>query len=138
MSLSLKREATQVNENTSYWLGIAEYDLETARVMLETGRYLYVGFMCHQVIEKALKAVVSSLGKTPPYIHNLSKLAELSCLYEKFDDNQKDFIDTLEPLNIQSRYPQEKDRISSTLNADRCKRLLAQTKELYQWIKATL
>jgi HEPN domain-containing protein len=37
----------------NYWLDIAGYDLDTAKAMLETGRYLYVGFMCHQVIEKA-------------------------------------------------------------------------------------
>ena len=76
-------------------------------------------------VEKTLKAAVSSKGKTPPCIHNLSRLAELSCLYEKFDDDQKDFIDSLEPLNIQSRYPEEKDRIFSMLNADKCANLLA-------------
>ena len=106
--------------------------------MLKTQRYLYVGFMCHQVIEKALKAVVSRTGKTPPYIHNLSKLAELAGLYARLDDDQKDFVDSLEPLDIQARYPEEKDRISRTLNADCCRRLLAQTEELYGWIKATL
>jgi HEPN domain-containing protein len=127
-----------LNEKTAYSLEIADYDLETARAMLETGRYLYVGFMCHQVIEKAFKAAVSSKGETPPYIHNLSRLAELSFLYGKLDDDQKDFIDTLEPLNIQSRYPEEKDRIYRTLNVDLCRKLLVQTEELYQWIKATL
>ncbi len=121
---------------TSYWLELAEYDLETARVMLEGRRYLYVGFMCHQVIEKALKAIVSSIGKTPPHIHNLSRIAELSGLYVKLDDNQKDLIDSLEPLNIQARYPEEKDRICRILDADRCGRLLVQTEELYEWIKA--
>ncbi len=41
----------------AYWLDAAEYDLQTAKAMLETKRYLYVGFMCHQTIEKALKGV---------------------------------------------------------------------------------
>ena len=127
-----------MNDKTSYWLEIAEYDLETARAMLETGRYLYVGFMCHQVVEKTLKAVISSKGKTPPYIHNLSKLAKLSCLYEDLDDNQKDFIDSLEPLNIQARYPEEKDRVFRAMNRDHCGGLLVQTEELYRWIKTML
>jgi HEPN domain-containing protein len=34
----------------------ADYDLDTAKAMLQTERYLYVGFMAHQAIEKALKA----------------------------------------------------------------------------------
>lgn len=126
-----------MDDKTSYWLEIAEYDLETGKAMLQTGRYLYVGFMCHQVVEKALKAAVAHLGKVPPYIHNLSKLAELSGLYEKTDATQKDFIDSLGPLNI-FHYPEEKDRISRMLSADRCKNLFAQTEELYEVIKATL
>jgi hypothetical protein len=28
-----------------YWIDLAEYDIETAKVMLQSGRYLYVGFM---------------------------------------------------------------------------------------------
>jgi HEPN domain-containing protein len=127
-----------VDDRVSYWLELAEYDLETARAMLNTSRYLYVGFMCHQVIEKVLKAIVSSAGTAPPHIHNLSKLAELSGVYDKLDGEQKDLLDSLEPLNIQARYPEEKDRVFRSLNADRCGRLLAQTKELFGWIRATL
>lgn len=40
----------------TYWIEMSDYDLETADAMLLTGRYLYVGFMCHQTIEKILKA----------------------------------------------------------------------------------
>jgi HEPN domain-containing protein len=39
-----------------YWIDISDYDLETAEAMLQSKRYLYVGFMCHQTIEKAFKA----------------------------------------------------------------------------------
>lgn len=41
----------------TYWIEMSDYDLETADAMLLTGRYLYVGFMCHQTIEKILKAI---------------------------------------------------------------------------------
>jgi len=65
-----------MNESVKYWLDIADYDIETARVMLKGGRYLYVGFMCHQVIEKALKSVIArdcADGEIPPTIHHLLK-----------------------------------------------------------------
>lgn len=39
-----------------YWIELSDYDLETAEAMLLSKRYLYVGFMCHQTIEKAFKA----------------------------------------------------------------------------------
>lgn len=55
-----------------YWLDLAKYDLETAKAMNDTKRYLYVGFMCHQVIEKALKAYYARrFEDAPPYTHNL-------------------------------------------------------------------
>ena len=44
------------DEQVQYWLDLADYDLDTAEAMHQTGRWLYVAFMCHQVIEKTLKA----------------------------------------------------------------------------------
>ena len=34
-----------------YWLEIGHYDLVSAKAMLESKRFLYVGFLCHQVVE---------------------------------------------------------------------------------------
>ncbi|MCL2300052.1 MAG: HEPN domain-containing protein [Firmicutes bacterium] len=45
-----------MSDKAQYWLDLADYDIETARAMLQTKRLLYVGFMCHQTAEKALKA----------------------------------------------------------------------------------
>ena len=55
-----------LNDKVTYWVEMSEYDIETAQAMLETRRYLYVGFMCHQVIEKILKAYWSSVLEEPP------------------------------------------------------------------------
>ena len=127
-----------MNDKTRYWLEIAEYNLETAKAMLDTGRYLYVVFMCHQVIEKGLKAVIAGTGVEPPYIHNLAKLAERAGLYNGLTNEQKNTLAALDPLNIQARYPEEKDRVFATLSQERCRTILNQTQELYDWIKATL
>ena len=91
-----------MDDKVSYWLEIADYDLETAEAMLRTKRLLYVGFMCHQSIEKALKAALASQGKTPPFTHNLGRLAEARGVYEQMSEEQRDLLDNLEPLNIQS------------------------------------
>lgn len=64
-------------DKVKYWLDIADYDMGTAEAMLAAGRWLYVGFMCHQVIEKTLKAYWNSKrDDDPPYIHNHKRLAE--------------------------------------------------------------
>ena len=60
-----------MENNSAYWLDIVDYDLATAEAMYSTGRWLYVGFMCHQVIEKVLKAYwCGTRDDDPPYTHN--------------------------------------------------------------------
>ena len=44
-----------MNKKISYWVELSDYDIGTAEALLESGRYLYVGFMAHQAIEKILK-----------------------------------------------------------------------------------
>lgn len=43
------------------WLRQADYDMETAEAMFESGRYIYAVFMCHLSLEKALKGLYFSL-----------------------------------------------------------------------------
>lgn len=44
------------DSKVNHWISLSDYDLETAKAMLDSGRFLYIGFMCHQTIEKILKA----------------------------------------------------------------------------------
>jgi HEPN domain-containing protein len=127
-----------MNDKAKYWIELAEYDLETAEAMFKTNRLLYVGFMCHQVIEKALKALITNIGATPPFIHNLSKLALLSNILDELDEDKADFLDLLDPLNIQARYPEQKEKVMASLNTRNCMEILDKTKELFEWIKAML
>jgi len=83
-----------MNAKVLYWIEISDYDLDTAEAMLVSKRYLYVGFMCHQAIEKIFKAYfTSSKLETAPYSHRLSYLAKMGDFYEEFSEDQKDFID---------------------------------------------
>ena len=118
-----------------YWVDIAIYDMETARAMNSSKRYLYVGFMCHQVMEKALKAYyVKHLGGNPPYTHNLTLLAEKSGIYIKMSDEQKDFLDFLEPLNIEARYPTTKEKLLAILNDEKCQEIINRAGGELEWI----
>lgn len=128
-----------MDNKVTYWVEMSDYDLETAEAMLATGRYLYVAFMCHQTIEKILKAYWTlHLEEVPMKIHSLYRLAEKTGLDKELSEEQLDFIDTLEPLNIEARYPSYKERLLKSLNKEYCIRLLQQTKELQLWIKAKL
>lgn len=128
-----------MNSKVTYWVEMSDYDLETAEAMQETSRYLYVGFMCHQTIEKILKAYwTHCLDEVPLKIHSLSRLAEKTGIDKELSEEQLDFIDRLEPLNIEARYPSYKERLFKSLSKEYCKQLIIETKSLQQWIKNKL
>lgn len=126
-----------MDRSTKLWLGIAEYDLGTAKAMLQTGRYLYVAFMCHQSLEKLLKAVISSKTKEmPPYTHNLVLLSSLSKI--KFHNSHIDFLAILNPYNIEARYPKTKLALSRLCTKKTAADILKRTEELFIWLKQKL
>ncbi len=128
-----------MEKKVTYWIELADYDIETANAMLASKRYLYVGFMAHQAVEKILKAYyVKKHGDTAPFSHSLSFLAKKSGLFEFFSEKQKDFIDTLEPLNIETRYPTHKEQLMKSMTNERCTELLKNTWELFRWIRQRL
>ena len=128
-----------MNDTVKYWVDLSDYDYETAVAMLQSRRYLYVGFMCHQTIEKILKAYFSSVNlETVPYTHSLSYIAKKAGIYEDFTEEHKSFLDILEPLNIEARYPSQKERLMRSLSNTVCQELLKNTKELQLWIKKKL
>ena len=126
-------------EKVAYWLDIADKDYQVGVDLMANKHWLYVAFMCHQVIEKTLKAYWSATREdTPPFIHNHKRLAEGCGLYAQMNENQKDFINTIEAYNIEARYPNYKSRVVASLNEEVCLELLEQTKELQSWIKSKL
>jgi len=128
-----------MNEKTKYWIEIADYDIGTAKAMLASKRYLYVGFMCHQAVEKTIKGYYCSVkDETPPFTHNLKNLAERCDLLPLFSDEQLDLIEELLPMNIQARYPTHKEKMFQLLTPQKCDEIIEKTEVLCQWIKQLL
>lgn len=95
--------------------------------------------MCHQTIEKALKAYFTYLkSDVAPFSHSLSLIAKKGYFYELFSEEQKDFIDQIEPLNIEARYPSHKERIMRSLTENKCLEIIDKTRQLQSWIKVKL
>jgi HEPN domain-containing protein len=128
-----------MNDKVKYWIELSDYDYDTALAMQQSSRYLYVGFMCHHTIEKILKAYFNSKSNEPaPFTHSLSYLAKKANIYDSLTEEFKDFIDLLEPLNIEARYPSHKERLIKSLTKERCESILQNTKNLQLWIKERL
>jgi HEPN domain-containing protein len=122
-----------------FWMDIAHYDLVSAKAMLESKRFLYVGFLCHQVVEKCLKAYFWHTRKRePPYSHNLLFLSEESRLDECTEENHYVLFNDLMPLNIQARYPEDRELLLKALTPRKCEELFKKTKKFYSWIKKLL
>lgn len=107
--------------------------------MYQTGRWLYVAFMCHQVIEKTIKAYWCGTQTTdPPYTHNHMRLADGCGLYEMMNDEQRDFLDTITNYNIEARYPEDKAELAKTLTIEFCRKMIDDTRKIQLWIKEKL
>lgn len=128
-----------MKNTVEYWVEISDYDYDTAKAMLDTKRYLYVGFMCHQSIEKILKALFVKIhNDIPPYTHNLRYLMKRCEILDLLSEEQDDFINFLTPLNINNRYPDYKVKINNMMNIDICNDLYDKTEVFRTWIKKKL
>ena len=126
-------------DKVTYWLDIADYDIDTAEAMYTTERWLYVAFMCHQAIEKTLKAYwCATQPNDPPYTHNHMRLADGCGLYELMTEEQRNFLDTITSYNIEAHYPEDKQALYQRLTRQFCRQMIDETKQLQQWIKDKL
>ena len=126
-----------MNDSVQQWMDQADYDLETARAMLQSKRLLYVLFCCQQAVEKALKGVVAyRTDELPPRTHNLTRLAELAGL--QLNDEDSDFIARLSATYMQSRYPSGVAELSRSVNRELSELVLSQKERMIRWLRSTL
>lgn len=115
------------------WADQAQYDLETARAMLDGGRYLYVVFCAQQAVEKMLKSlVVRRTGEFPPRLHSLPRLAVVAGLAP--DRNQSDVLVELSAYYVQTRYPEEIESAGRSVDRELACDILRKTEELMRWL----
>ena len=117
-----------------HWVERSKYDLDTAKAMLDTGRYLYVSYMCQQAIEKILKAIIAQQGKENFPIHNLNRLAEISLINSELNSEQFDFLAELTPYNIEARYGDYKESLSEIINDKKAQKVYKKTLEIHEWL----
>jgi len=119
------------------WFIQADYDLGTAEAMFKAGRYIYVVFMCHLSIEKALKAFYAKkFEKDPPKTHDLIYLIKKVELVLPYP--HQEFLKILNDLSVPTRYPDKLEKLLKQYKEERTEKLLNQTKELLQWLKERL
>ena len=123
-------------EKIKYWVDLSDEDFRVAQGLLKLKHFLYVGFMCHQCIEKIFKAAYEQqIDNTPPFVHDLMLIANKAGIFEILDNEQINFIEQLSPLNIRARYPDYKRELAKEMTETICENFIIKTKELQQWTK---
>ena len=125
----MKKES--VKKIVKYWEKTAEHDYETMLGLFKIKRYSDSLFFGHIILEKILKGlVVAEIKNEAPYIHNLTKLAELS----KCDLSEKemDLLDVVNKFNIRSRYPEYKMQFYKKCTKEYVKNYLDEIIKLYK------
>ena len=116
------------------WYFQSDYDLEVAKSMLDTGRYIYCIFMCHLSLEKALKGLyVKRTADFPTKTHNLIYFVDKIGL--DVSDVNMEFLNTLNTLSVPTRYPEDLERLLKAYSKERTTAILGQSKTIQQWIK---
>ena len=126
-------------EKYKKWLEIATDDLDTAEVMLKSGKYMYVSFMCQQAIEKLCKGIyVYTFNKEAPFTHNINVILRDIEKVTNSNDYKKyeTLFATLTSFYIIGRYDIYKQKISKDLDNESSKELLNKSKEAFVWLKS--
>ena len=124
-----------MEQDVKYWVDLSKYDIDTAKAMLESGRYLYVLFTCQQSIEKMLKALIVKNTKSfPPKIHDLVKLINITKI--DIETEQKEFLAKLNYYYLETRYPRELSEISKQIKKDTAVNFYNNTKKILKWLKS--
>jgi HEPN domain-containing protein len=92
-----------VEEQVTYWQKGALEELDTAELLLNNNKINQGLFWAHLALEKALKALVTrQTGATPPFIHDLVRLADLAAI--PIDAEQRAFFASCNRFAIHGRY----------------------------------
>jgi HEPN domain-containing protein len=117
-----------------HWISSSDYDYNTMIHLFESKDYSWALFLGHIVIEKLIKAsVVKYKNNHAPFIHDLSKLADMSDL--QFSEEQLDWLDTITTFNLNARYDTYKQAFYRKCTFEFTEEWINKIQKLRTWIK---
>lgn len=123
-----------MRKDTRNFIQSAEYDFETAKYMFDSGRYIYVIFMCHLCIEKICKAIVAeTIKKTPPRTHNIIYLFKIGKI--KLPEELFDFVAKINNASVVTRYPEDFPELLKVYPREVAENYLTKTEEVFKCLR---
>lgn len=132
-----------------YWEMLSDYDIETAGVLMEGKRWLYVAFTCEQAVERLLKGMhVYHTGNEVPKTKNISFIFNRLTKCENFRkwvnpitfENEKDFYQEI-LIDLMyyhiSDYPFSYTKVMDRFISEQTAKEVYQiTKNVLKWLKS--
>jgi HEPN domain-containing protein len=115
------------------WFEQAEDDFMSAKIIFDGEAYYVAVFLCHQAVEKGLKALYLKLNEGRiPRVHSLISLGQQVGAPEKFHGYLRD----LTPQYITTRYPDVASDLPKNLY-DRSSALkwINKTETFFKWLR---
>ncbi len=122
------------SEISRKWLDRVLYDMDTAKAMLQTQRFIYAVFMCQQAIEKCFKALLVYQDVEIVPIHNLRRLAELAGVVHELDEAVLMKLDFLSRYYINARYKEDLNQLSKGITEPVTQDFIQFSEEIVTWL----
>jgi HEPN domain-containing protein len=123
-----------IERQIEYWRKTAESDIDTAKILTQSGKYVEGMFFCHLSVEKIIKAIiVRRVEDIPPKSHDLFYLASIAKI--EITEVQSEFIQILMKYQLEGRYPEYYPRAPKP---EKINEYLRQTQELLLCLKKML
>lgn len=126
-----------IEKTVAYWKEGAEYDLEVAESLFQSGKYPYALFFGHLALEKILKAlVVRQTRKHADYTHSLPLLAGKLNLELPPEIGQK--LAAFMEFYLESRYPEAQREFCRKCTPDFTRKNMDEVRKVFQWLREKL
>lgn len=120
-----------------HWIDSAEIDHKAMKHLFEKEDFHWSLFMGHLVVEKLLKAIyIKVTNEQPPFIHDLSRMAEKSKI--EMSESQLDILDTITTFNIRARYDDYKQLFYKKCTPEYTATWIMNIEEMILWLKEKL
>jgi HEPN domain-containing protein len=129
--------ALTTEDKYQYWLSYARNDIETAEVMLNSGRWYYTVFMCQQAVEKLIKGLyVLYVDDNVPRLHDINSIFDRyrERLPEPLTEDRVELFDTLSQFYLRSRYPDYTSVLASITTGEMAQTIYEKSMGAFQWL----
>jgi HEPN domain-containing protein len=129
--------ALTTEDKYQYWMDYARNDLDSAGVMLQSGRWFYTLFMCQQAIEKLVKGLyVLYIDDNVPRLHDINSIFDRFSekIPEPLTEDRLKLFDTLSQFYLRSRYPDYTSALESLATEETAQLTYEKSKEAFEWL----